>query len=146
MRMRVCYLYCHEAGLCCYLVIHIGNLSLPLQLFYFNLWRIYWRSLVVTTELWGVKWSPATCSACSCVCCTVGEPGTVTPRQDETIPLVSRRIESWQFSHSLTCQSLHHCVRPPSDVLPDSWLVEGRRSTAACAKFGSEWDIGLHRC
>jgi hypothetical protein len=26
MRMRVCYLDCHEAELCCYLVIHIGNL------------------------------------------------------------------------------------------------------------------------
>jgi hypothetical protein len=25
-RKRVCYLDCHEAGLCCYLVIHIGNL------------------------------------------------------------------------------------------------------------------------
>jgi hypothetical protein len=24
--MRVCYLGCHEAGLCCYLVMHIGNL------------------------------------------------------------------------------------------------------------------------
>jgi hypothetical protein len=23
---RVCYLHCHEAGLCCYLVIHIENL------------------------------------------------------------------------------------------------------------------------
>jgi hypothetical protein len=23
MRMRVCYLDCHEVGLCCYLVIHI---------------------------------------------------------------------------------------------------------------------------
>jgi hypothetical protein len=26
MRMRVCYLDRHEAGLCCYLVIHIENL------------------------------------------------------------------------------------------------------------------------
>jgi hypothetical protein len=25
IRMRVCYLDCQEAGLCCYLVIHIGN-------------------------------------------------------------------------------------------------------------------------
>jgi hypothetical protein len=37
MRMRVCYLGCHEAGLCCYLVIHIEKL---LQLFYFHLWPI----------------------------------------------------------------------------------------------------------
>jgi hypothetical protein len=25
MGIRVCYLACHEAGLCCYLVIHIEN-------------------------------------------------------------------------------------------------------------------------
>jgi hypothetical protein len=37
MRMRVCYLDCHAAGLCCYLVIHIGNLLHPLQLFYLHL-------------------------------------------------------------------------------------------------------------
>jgi hypothetical protein len=42
MRMRVCYLHCHETGLCCYLVIHIDNLLRPLQLFYFHLWPIYW--------------------------------------------------------------------------------------------------------
>jgi hypothetical protein len=36
MRMSVCYLDCHEAGLCCYLVIQIGNLLRPLQLFYFT--------------------------------------------------------------------------------------------------------------
>jgi hypothetical protein len=45
MCMHVCYLDCHEAGLCCYLVIHIENLC-PLQLFYFYLWSIYWLSLV----------------------------------------------------------------------------------------------------
>jgi hypothetical protein len=39
MRMRVCYLYCHETGLCCYLLIHIENL---LQPFCFHLWPIYW--------------------------------------------------------------------------------------------------------
>jgi hypothetical protein len=44
--MRVCYLDCHEAGLCCYLVIHIENLSRSLQLFYFHLWQIYWLSLI----------------------------------------------------------------------------------------------------
>jgi hypothetical protein len=37
MRMRVCFLDCHEAGLCCYLVIHIETLLRPLQLFYFHL-------------------------------------------------------------------------------------------------------------
>jgi hypothetical protein len=45
MRMRVCYIDYHEAGLCCYLVIHIENLLHPLQLFYFHLWSIYWFSL-----------------------------------------------------------------------------------------------------
>jgi hypothetical protein len=54
MRMRVCYLECHEAGLCCYLVIHIENLLHPLKLFYFHLGPIYWlsiayRSILVTT-------------------------------------------------------------------------------------------------
>jgi hypothetical protein len=28
---------CHEAELCCYLMIHIGNILRPLQLFYFHL-------------------------------------------------------------------------------------------------------------
>jgi hypothetical protein len=46
MRMRVCYLGCHEAGLCCYLVMRIEKLLRPLQLFYFHLWPIYWLSLV----------------------------------------------------------------------------------------------------
>jgi hypothetical protein len=46
MRIRVCYLDCLEAGLCCYLVIHIENLLLPLQLFYFHLWPICWLFLV----------------------------------------------------------------------------------------------------
>jgi hypothetical protein len=44
--MCVCYLDCHEEGLCCYLVIDIGNLLRSLQLFYFHLWPIYWLSLV----------------------------------------------------------------------------------------------------
>jgi hypothetical protein len=49
MRMRVCYLDCHEWGLCCYLVIHIETLLHPLQLLYFHLWPIYWLSLVIKT-------------------------------------------------------------------------------------------------
>jgi hypothetical protein len=44
--MSIFYLDCHEAGLCCYLVIHIEILLRPLQLFYFHLWPIYWLSLV----------------------------------------------------------------------------------------------------
>jgi hypothetical protein len=36
MRMRDCYVECNKDGLCCYLVIHIENLLLPLQLFYFH--------------------------------------------------------------------------------------------------------------
>jgi hypothetical protein len=46
LRIRVCCLDCHEAGLCCYVVIHIETLLRPLQLFYFHLWPIYWLSLV----------------------------------------------------------------------------------------------------
>jgi hypothetical protein len=46
MRMRACYLDCHEAGLCCYLLMLVENLLRPLQLFYFNLWPIYSLSLV----------------------------------------------------------------------------------------------------
>jgi hypothetical protein len=41
MRMRVCYLECHQAWLCCYLVIYIEQLLRSLQLFYFHLWPIY---------------------------------------------------------------------------------------------------------
>jgi hypothetical protein len=48
MRMCVCYLDCHEGGLCCYLVIHIEHLLHPLQLFYFHLWHIYWLSLIIS--------------------------------------------------------------------------------------------------
>jgi hypothetical protein len=50
LNMRICYLDCYEAGLCCYLVIYIGNLLSQLQLFYFNLWPIYWLSLVYMNE------------------------------------------------------------------------------------------------
>jgi hypothetical protein len=50
-RMRVCYLDCHEAGLCRCLVIHIETLLRPLQLFYFHLWPIYWLSLVSLRSL-----------------------------------------------------------------------------------------------
>jgi hypothetical protein len=46
MLVRVCYLDCHEAGLCCHLVIQTENLLLPLQVFYFHLCPIYWLSLV----------------------------------------------------------------------------------------------------
>jgi hypothetical protein len=54
--MRVCYLHCHEAGLCCYLVINMENVLRVhlLQLFYFHLWiylltlpRIYLRSTLI---------------------------------------------------------------------------------------------------
>jgi hypothetical protein len=31
MGMRVCYLDCHEARLCCYLVIHVENLVLSIR-------------------------------------------------------------------------------------------------------------------
>jgi hypothetical protein len=46
MRMRVCYLDCHETGMCCHLVIHAENLLHPLQLFYFHVLPIYWLSLL----------------------------------------------------------------------------------------------------
>jgi hypothetical protein len=51
MRMLVWYLYCHEARLCCYLLILIGNLLHPLQLFYFNLWPIYWLCLEIVSNV-----------------------------------------------------------------------------------------------
>jgi hypothetical protein len=51
MRMRIWYLDCNEAGLCCYLSIHIKSLWHPLQLFYFHLWRTYWLSLVCSPLL-----------------------------------------------------------------------------------------------
>jgi hypothetical protein len=47
MRILGCYLDCNEAGMCCYLLFHIENLSSPLQLFYFHLWLIYWLCLVL---------------------------------------------------------------------------------------------------
>jgi hypothetical protein len=45
MRMLVCCLDYHEAGVCCYLVIHIENLLYLVQMFHFHLWPIYWLSL-----------------------------------------------------------------------------------------------------
>jgi hypothetical protein len=50
MRTRVCYLHCHEAGLCCYLVIHIENLLRPLLLFYFHLCPVYWLPRIRRTK------------------------------------------------------------------------------------------------
>jgi hypothetical protein len=51
LRICVCYLDCHEAGLCCcYLVIHIENLLRPFGLFYFHLWPIYWLSLLLRPQ------------------------------------------------------------------------------------------------
>jgi hypothetical protein len=47
MRMRVCYLDWHEAGLYCYLLIHIKNLLPLLLLFYSHLWHIYWTFIVI---------------------------------------------------------------------------------------------------
>jgi hypothetical protein len=46
MQMQVYYLDCHEAGLCCYLVIHTETLLCSLKPFYFYLWPIYWLSLL----------------------------------------------------------------------------------------------------
>jgi hypothetical protein len=46
MDTLISYLDCHEAGLCCYLVIHIENLLRPLQLLYFHLRPIYRLSLI----------------------------------------------------------------------------------------------------
>jgi hypothetical protein len=46
MRMRIWYLDCHEAGLCWFLMILIGNPLHPFQLFYLHLWPNYWISLV----------------------------------------------------------------------------------------------------
>jgi hypothetical protein len=64
MCMRVCYLDRHEAGLCCYLVIHIENLLRLIRLFYFHLWHIYWLSVVKAVKvgltvllIWQVTWA-----------------------------------------------------------------------------------------
>jgi hypothetical protein len=54
MRIRVCYLDCHEAGLCCYLLIHTEILLRPLRLFYFHLRPIYWFFLV-HNDIWSLK-------------------------------------------------------------------------------------------
>jgi hypothetical protein len=51
MGMRVCYLDFHVTGLCHYLVIQIENLLHSLPLFYFHLWPIYWRSLVLWDQV-----------------------------------------------------------------------------------------------
>jgi hypothetical protein len=47
MRMLLCYLDCHEAGLCCYLVTHIENLLHLWQPLYLYLWPICRLSLAV---------------------------------------------------------------------------------------------------
>jgi hypothetical protein len=69
MRMHVCYLDCHEAGLCCYLVIHIESLLRPLQLFYFISWPIYWLSFICSfTNILEEILQPArktTCYSCN---------------------------------------------------------------------------------
>jgi hypothetical protein len=54
MHMCICYIGWHEAGLCCYLVIHIENLLHPLQLFYLHLWPIYWLSLILFTTVYAL--------------------------------------------------------------------------------------------
>jgi hypothetical protein len=86
MRMRICYLDCHEAGLCCYLVIHIENLLRQLQLFYFHLCPIYWLSLVfpyIKTGIWhrGVWW----------VMDMSKEPAISTMRKESRLPWRSRQ-------------------------------------------------------
>jgi hypothetical protein len=53
------HLGCHEAGLCCYLVIHIENLLRTLQLFYFYLWPIYWLSLALLQRFTCSDWGKA---------------------------------------------------------------------------------------
>jgi hypothetical protein len=69
MRMRICYLDCHEAGLCCYLVIHIETYYVYCSCFTsicdlftdslvqdltFNI-SIYWRIGVL--PIFYMKWS-----------------------------------------------------------------------------------------
>jgi hypothetical protein len=48
LRIRVCYLNCHEAGLCCYLEIHIENLLRPLEAFSFHEYLFYRLFLVIS--------------------------------------------------------------------------------------------------
>jgi hypothetical protein len=40
LNMRICYLDCHEAGLCCYLVTHMQNLLHPLHCFT-SIWDLF---------------------------------------------------------------------------------------------------------
>jgi hypothetical protein len=57
--MRVKYLDCHKAWLCCYLVVYIENLLRPYQLLCFHLWPIYWLSLVDELIWYIIKsWNP----------------------------------------------------------------------------------------
>jgi hypothetical protein len=60
MCTRVCYLDCHEAGLCWYLVIHIENLLYLLQLFYFHLRPIDWLCLLLYKQISYVRVVPST--------------------------------------------------------------------------------------
>jgi hypothetical protein len=61
MRMRVCYLGCHETGLWCYLVAHIENVFRPLQLSYCDLFTnsesyIYHPTMKITFFLVSTLW------------------------------------------------------------------------------------------
>jgi hypothetical protein len=68
LNMRVCYLDCHETGLCCYLVIHIEILLRPLQLFYCHLWPIYWLSLVINVSRNNLQQLVTICTISSWFC------------------------------------------------------------------------------
>jgi hypothetical protein len=78
-RMRFCYLDCFEAGLCCYLLLHIENLLYPLQQFYFRLWPTYCLSFV-----WKVKVKLSLCLTMK----TFGGVVLVRKRTMPTEPLV----------------------------------------------------------
>jgi hypothetical protein len=60
--MRVCYLDCHEAGMCCYLLTLIDNLIRPLELFYLRMRPIHWRSLEL--RLAEPVWKTHICQKC----------------------------------------------------------------------------------
>jgi hypothetical protein len=64
MCMRAYYLGGNAAGLCSYLAIHIETLLHPLQLFYFQLWPIYWLSFIFSEQSLEVQrssWHFVTC-------------------------------------------------------------------------------------
>jgi hypothetical protein len=98
-RMRVCYLDCHEAGLCCHLVIHTENLLHPLHLLYFPLWPKYWLALVFRLIALKVGGRDKTETAE-----TSGSPNT--EKCTDGIGIQARYIAFVCLGNSMTCEGV----------------------------------------